>query len=432
MVAKQRKLMEKTFEQRISEALRQVERATSNLFKLDNILDEVCRNIQVQGFDYANISLISPEQNTIEGVHASGVAMKWTTLAKRYIEKDQALRDIQADIVQTLQTEIISGWDKRFDRWIYREYQHENFVRVFTPIVLVQDDNGRVIKNWFERCEWEKIVILEENKEGQHEIFQMRLPEDLQPQRSKTDIVVIGTVEAGYCSVERQIDYQQLVELLLYIARRSLDIWQAQLPRVLETIAETAKKLLNADAATLHFLYESAHEQEQGRYIYNVFSRGIGKQYLKACPPRNYGLGRQAISEKKYKFIPNLSQGHNKLEMAKLNPKAFAAGVKAMAAFPLLVDGKEGVLYVIFRRNYLLSTQKLRLVELFVTRWAVDAILHTTRFQQMRDEARQRDALHSVTQSLSRIPEDSNLLRRIAWNTLNVLGADVVTIYEYI
>ncbi|WP_298906309.1 GAF domain-containing protein [uncultured Nostoc sp.] len=260
----------------------------------------------------------------------------------------------------------------------------------------------------------------------------MRLPEDLQPQRSKTDIVVIGTVEAGYCSVERRIDYQQLVELLLYIARRSLDIWQAQLPRVLETIAETAKKLLNADAATLHFLYESDQEQEQGRYIYNVFSRGIGKQYLKACPPRNYGLGRQAISEKKYKFIPNLSQGHDRLEMAKLNPKAFAAGVKAMAAFPLLVDGKEGVLYVIFRGNYLLSAQKLRLVELFVTRWAVDAILHTTRFQQMRDEARQRDALHSVTQSLSRIPEDSNLLRRIAWNTLNVLGADVVTIYEYI
>lgn len=433
MVAKQRKSMEKAFEQRISEALHQVERATSKLFQLDNILDEVCRNIRVQGFDFANISLISPEQNTIEGVHASGVAMKWTTLAKHYLEKDQALRDIQADIVQTLQTEIISGWDKRFDRWLYREYQHENFVRVFTPIVLVQDDNGRVIKNWFERCEWEKIVPqAEENREGQHEIFQMRLPEDLQPEKGNTDVVVIGTVEAGYCSIERRIDYQQLVELLLYIARRSLDIWQAQLPRVLETIAERAKKLLNADAATLHFLYESDQEQEQGRYIYDVFSRGIGKQYLKACPPRNYGLGRQAISEKKYKFIPNLSQGHDRLEMAKLNPKAFAAGVKAMAAFPLLVDGKEGVLYVIFRRNYLFSAHKLRLVELFVRQWAVDAILHTTRFQQMRDEARQRDALHSVTQSLSRIPEDSNLLRRIAWNTLNVLGADVVTIYEYI
>jgi len=40
--------------------------------------------------------------------------------------------------------------------------------------------------------------------------------------------------------------------------------------------------------------------------------------------------------------------------------------------------------------------------------------------------------LHHVAQDLVRRPEDAELLRRIAWNTLNILAADVVTIYEYI
>lgn len=430
MVGARRKSQLKAFETSILEALDQVERATSKLFKLEDILEAVCQNILALGFDFANISLISLEKNIIEGVHGSGTGVVWANLGKHYLEPDPELRDIQADIVQTQQTEIISGWDKRFDRWIYQEYGHEKLVRVFTPIVLVQDYNGRVIKNWYERCKWQKInPQFEQSSERQHEVYKLRLPPDLQSEGRNPEVIVIGTVEAGYSSPERRIEEQILSRLLQYIARQSLDIWQAQLPRVLETIAEKAKQILDADAATLHFLYES--NLEQGRYIYEVFSDGIGKQFLKASPPRHNGLGRQAILEKKYKFIPDVSQGHEKLEMAKLNPQAFAAGIKAMAAFPLQVENKEGILYVLFRRTYILSSRKLRLVELFVRQWAVDAIWHTIRIQQMRDEARQLAALYSVTQSLGRIPED-NLLHRVAWNTLNVLGADVVNIYEYI
>ncbi|BAY10336.1 GAF domain-containing protein [Calothrix sp. NIES-2098] len=430
MVAARRKSQLKAFETSILEALDQVERATSKLFKLEDILEAVCQNILALGFDFANISLISLEKNIIEGVHGSGTGVVWANLAKHYLEPDPELRDIQADIVLTQQTEIISGWDKRFDRWIYQEYGHEKLVRVFIPIVLVQDYNGRVIKNWYEHCKWQKInPQFEESSERQHEVYKLRLPPDLQPEGRNPEVIVIGTVEAGYSSPERRIEEPILSRLLQYIARQSLDIWQAQLPRVLETIAEKAKQILDADAATLHFLYEP--NLEQGRYVYEVFSHGIGKQFLKACPPRHNGLGRQAILEKKYKFIPDVSQGHEKLEMAKLNPQAFSAGIKAMAAFPLQVENKEGILYVLFRRTYILSSRKLRLVELFVRQWAVDAIWHTIRIQQMRDEARQLAALYSVTQSLGRIPED-NLLHRVAWDTLNVLGADVVNIYEYI
>ena len=50
----------------------------------------------------------------------------------------------------------------------------------------------------------------------------------------------------------------------------------------------------------------------------------------------------------------------------------------------------------------------------------------------MRYKTRQLETLHSVVQSLVHQQEEKTLLRRIAWNALNILVADVVTIYEYI
>ncbi|OKH37248.1 hypothetical protein NIES2101_36640 [Calothrix sp. HK-06] len=344
-------------------ALEHVEKATSKLFKLENILEKVCRDIQALGFDFVSISLISPEHNTIESLYGTGIAKQLTGFAKHYLEEDPKLRDIQADIVKTCQTEIISGWDERFDRWIYEEYHHEQLVRIFTPIVLVEDKDGKIIEDWFEFCQWDKITPNdEESREGQNEVFQMRLTKNLQ---ELGEPVVIGTVETGYNSCQKVVEHNKLRELLQYIAKKSLDIWQAQLPRVLETIAEKVKEFLNADAATLHFLYELDR-----RYIYEVFSGGVGKQFLRACPPRNNGLGRQAIQDKKYKIIPDPSYNHNSLEIEKLNQQAFNAGIKAMAAFPLLIGAKEGVLYVLFRHEHKFNKRRLRFVESFVLRWA--------------------------------------------------------------
>jgi hypothetical protein len=50
----------------------------------------------------------------------------------------------------------------------------------------------------------------------------------------------------------------------------------------------------------------------------------------------------------------------------------------------------------------------------------------------MQDQARQLAILHAVTQSLAGTPKGEDLLRHVAWNTLNMLAADVVTIYEYL
>jgi signal transduction histidine kinase len=373
--------------------------------------------------------LIFPERNTIEAVHGSGIAAKWSSRAKHYLEKASSSRDIQADIVATQRTEVISGWDHRFDRWIYKEFNHDQVTRVFTPILLLQNEDGRLIETWSEQCEWKRInsEVSQNTDEGLHQSFEMSLS-DL-PGGGEPRVQIIGTIEAGYRTPEKDITPEEVNALISCVAQQALEIWKAQLPYVLEVIADQARQILGADSATLYFSYGS--DQEQSQYVYKVFSGEIGRRFLDACPPRETGLGRQAILENQCKFIPDPYAGQNSMTMAQHNPEAFNAGIRSMAAFPLKVDRKEGVLYAIFKQEHQFTEEEKRWGELFARR-AIDAVWHTQIFQRTQSWADQLATLHSVTQSLSRVAEDGDLMHHIAWNTLNILAADAITLYEYI
>ncbi|MBN1584228.1 MAG: response regulator [Anaerolineae bacterium] len=45
--------------------------------------------------------------------------------------------DIIADICRTGQTEIIAGWDSRFNEQIWKQFGHERFLRIFAPVQVV-------------------------------------------------------------------------------------------------------------------------------------------------------------------------------------------------------------------------------------------------------------------------------------------------------
>ena len=256
----------------------------------------------------------------------------------------------------------------------------------------------------------------------------MCLP-DLPPQAIK----VIGTVETGYenperlTKSERLIKFEQAVELAKIVARQALNIYKAGLPYVLETIAESAMQFLDAHATSLHFPYDF----NQKRHIYRVCAGLMTPSQLDTMPPRQEGLGQQAIRQKKTKFIPDPQQGHDQWELKSFNPKAWKMGAKAMAAFPLIVEDKEGILYVTFHKKHQFTEDELRWGEIFARR-AVDAIQQARNYRRMRDKTDQLAILHSVTRSLAQKAEREDLLRYIAWNTLNILAVDVVTIYEYI
>ncbi|MDZ7956511.1 MAG: hypothetical protein RMY34_01145 [Aulosira sp. DedQUE10] len=289
-----------TFIEEIFEAENEIEESISQLFRLEDVLERICKEIKSSlGFDFAGISLVSLERNTIEAVHGIGIAKEWSGRAKHYLEKDEDLRDIQADIVQTRRTKIISGWYKRFDRWIYEEFHHARLVRVYTPILLIQDENGNIIEDWFERYQWQNIFTKEES-EGWCRVFDgLALPDELK-------IIAIGTVEAGYEDRNQEIKDETVSRLAQLLSRKASDIWKAQLPWVLKIITEKARKIMRADSATLHFLYEPTNN----RYIYQVFSGKVGWHFLRDCAPRKDGMGREAIREGECKYIPDPSQGH--------------------------------------------------------------------------------------------------------------------------
>ncbi|MEH1923244.1 GAF domain-containing protein [Nostoc sp.] len=447
----------KAFEQQILQAENQIAKATTELFHLELILDRICHEIQDSlGFDFVNISLVMPASNTIEAVHGIGIGKNWVNRARHYLEDDPELRDIQADIVKECHTEIISGQNERFDSWIFETFDHHNLVRIFTPIILIRDESGKTLENWFEKYDWEENFVPNQvGIEKQHTIISMKSAPGYAPPK------VIGSVEAGYENCDTKITHQQAIALAKLVARRALDIRKARLRYVLETVAENARHILKADFTTLHFLWEP----QKNHYIYEVCAGCIDHLLLKDFPPRNpslNGLGWQAIIEGKPKFLPDLPKANENSQPSSFNPIALKEGSRTYAAFPLLLNGSNasiqeitaldrdggnhhqhktsqgqlepicvGVLYVHFQREHQFSQGELQWGELFASH-AVDAIWHAITYQQMHDKARQLATIHSVAQSLSRIPENADLLGHIAWNTLNVLAADVVTIYAYI
>lgn len=418
----------------------QMGEATTNLFNLGSVLRRVGKELRTsQDFHFVALQLTRRPERIVETVYGTGIAETWGDLAwKHYLEKRKSLRDIQADVAlnRPPRVEIIAGWDERFDRWIYDEYGHNKLTRIFVPMVVVRDESGRVVDDWLDRCEW-KVIPGKEVVGGYSLALEMSLPGV-----DDDDIEVIGTVEAGYIrpipdnvvEPERSTLLAERVERLVEPAKelcrltslRALEIWRARMPHLLQTVTQCAMRIVGADSASLHFPYDA----RQRRYVYEVSYGQIGRRFLKEYQPRSEGLGEQAVREGKTMFIPDLSLGHEVLALERLNPKVFEKGIKAIAAFPLVVNQSSGVLYVHFQRQHLFTQDEIDRVQMFVN-WAVDAIGHYVTYRQMRERARQLSSLHSVVHSLVSKPEEKNLLRHVAWNTLNTLGADVVTIYEY-
>ncbi|CAD5982952.1 Adaptive-response sensory-kinase SasA (plasmid) [Planktothrix agardhii] len=371
------------------------------------------------------------------------------------------MRDIQADICQTCFTEIIAGWDtnKRFDEWVYTYYNHKDYIRIFTPIILVQDQHGANDKKWFNVFSLKLIkneVIdswfeldqrhnLEDN--GQHSIVEIILPESY----VGYEIKVIGTLELGYEKASKPIEIEQVKNIIKYAGSWALDIRKTQLPCVLEKIAKIGMNVIKADGTSIHFIENAAERpyihkvsnngtikqqildipSDSIHYTYEVLSGLIGRDFLRSSPPRRTGLGQEAIIANKPMFVPDVSQGDDSNKLKSYNPNAFSIGIRAMAASPLIVDNQKGALYFHFTNNILFNKRVISLLNLFDNR-VENAIWHSITYEHQRDKANQLMALHSITQSLTQTQDEKDLLKYIASNSLNILAADTVSIYRYI
>jgi GAF domain-containing protein len=448
-----RDLSGKEVEQNVIRIENQIERATHSLFQQKAVLEKIIKECCEIGFGFASIQLVRPEEQIIEAV--TGAA--WAGKAGHFLEPVNNLRDIQADICQTCRTEVIAGWDDRFDEWVYKKYKHQDSIRIFTPLILVQDDKGCNDQKWFNNFDqkwithkvnesWFKGGEQNQPKEnGQHSVVEVLLPKSY----IGNEIKVIGTIEVGYWSFDSPlalIEKDKVIDLIVKAGEWALKIRETQLPCVLDEITKIAMREVKADGATLHFLEglppksnileigtdgsikKKYLEMKTGRipYTYEVFSELIGREFIRECPPCIGGEGQLAIAANQERILPSSSQS-----LKEYNQKEFDLGIREIVIFPLIVDQYKGCLYLHFKQENPFNKEAISWLRLFRNR-IEEAIRYGITYEHQRESYNQLIVLHSVAQSLTRDLDQEDLLHQIAWSTLNVLAADNVTIYRYI
>jgi hypothetical protein len=407
--------------------------ATSQILNRTKIFNKLCIEVERLGFHFASISLVSTEHNTIEAVYGTGIFKEIAGRAKHFLDDEQALRDIQADIVKTGLTEVIAGKDKRFDRSIYEEFNHEQLIRVFAPLIICRDRHGKLIDDWLLHGQWAKQKLHINHHKNHHQIFELILDPEFIHER-----IVIGTVEAGFHGRENLINDSMVFSLNRLLAFNAIPIWKTKLLSLLEEVSQEAVESLNADAASIHYLYN----KKRKNYVYQAYSSGKGYSLLKTCQPRDDGIGRKAIELGIYQLSPPIDNSPYSFEFH--NPSAFELGFKFIAAFPLkfALDGffsdqaeedgiprHEGVLYVGFQKHHEFTDIE-EIAEIFVRR-ASETIQQVLIYKHYQERNSQLTTLHSITKALADISDENALLTRITWDGMNILAADVVTLYEY-
>jgi signal transduction histidine kinase len=394
---------------------------------MDSMLESICLSIQQDlGFDFVAIQLVRDEEQIIETVSGTGSAADWTGRVKHYVIAEPIYRDIQVDVLLQRQIEVISGWDSRFDRWVFETYGHGNVVRAFAPILIARGPDGQPIHSWESRSVWE-VVSEQTSDEGCTTTLRMGESDD--PLVASASIEAIGTIEAGYQDRSARIPLDLAIRLAESAAQAAMAIRRATLHAVLEKALGCAMEIAKADSGGVNYLYDPG----RGRYVYQC-ALGRHWQELKSMHPREDRLGRM-VTEKRVPIVVSATSGLG----SELGVPGSTDGyldalrgieVQTVAAFPLMVNGAEGVLYLHLAAAHAFTHEEFGAIDLFLA-IAADAIRGALTFTQMRDQMRQLSSLHKVFHSLVSIEHQEMLLKAIASNTLNILAADVVTIHEY-
>jgi GAF domain-containing protein len=118
--------------------LESIGQATSQELELKPLVRLILESIQnTLGFEFASVSLVDEERKVIQAMDAiwtvqSNYGEVWSQLSHYPLDH----HDIQADIVRTGKTEIISAWDERFNRDIWEKFGHEKLLRIFLPLKI--------------------------------------------------------------------------------------------------------------------------------------------------------------------------------------------------------------------------------------------------------------------------------------------------------
>jgi GAF domain-containing protein len=355
---------------RLLTSLSRISGAPASSLALDLTLDSILQELtETLGFEFATVSLVDEYRRTIEMVRGKNVPAGWIKRSRYSLDQT----DILTDVVSTGKTEVIQGWDNRFNREIYDRFGHEHFTRIFAPLRA----NGKIV----------------------------------------------GTIEAG-CRSEKRADIisPEKIQAVEQLGRgRGQEIARTRPFVLLEMIADQAIKIIGADSASIHVYYF-------GELLLEASAGRADKDFLRKFPPRKEGIGRKAMRTGEYRVIDDPEV------LAAANEKLYDKGVRAIAAFPLDAGAcVRGVLYVHFWREHEFSQAELELEEAFAQQMV--SAIQTNLLLKSMSEATERawtlSGFQNVIHSLASTLDLTQVLDDIAQNLLVMLDADNVTLYQF-
>jgi hypothetical protein len=176
--------------------IEEAERAAEQLFEIETTARQLCEVIQKKfGFDFLALQAVDQAERSISTIYGTDVAGELIGLAKHPLDRLPSECDIQADIATAdpPRIETITDWDDRFDKWIFERYGHRNMSRVWTPIMVLKDNNEEAITGWFNPSAWETVS----NGNGRRYTINFKRS-DVESRYGECSIDIIGTIEAGY------------------------------------------------------------------------------------------------------------------------------------------------------------------------------------------------------------------------------------------
>lgn len=127
---------------RETETLRQLIEALAGALRVSDVISAFFKACtEMLGFDYVIFSLVDKAELRVKAVAGLNVTDEHLHRANYSLDSD----DIMADIVRSGKTEVITGWDPRFNPENFEaERLAEWGVRIFTPIILRRENIGLV------------------------------------------------------------------------------------------------------------------------------------------------------------------------------------------------------------------------------------------------------------------------------------------------
>ncbi|MBC7225973.1 MAG: GAF domain-containing protein [Thermoflexales bacterium] len=221
-------------------------RTLSSTLEEDQVIRAILERIyRLLGCEFAIVSLVDESAGTIGFNH--GI---WEGELDRYPEWLDKTRypldhpDIVADVYRTGRTEVIVGWDDRFNREIWEKYGHERYLRVFTPLRFQERNIGVVEVSW-DRSRKDRVTEEE-----------LRLLSTLMDQAA----IAIQNARLYSEAQERAMEQEGLARIA------ALAVSTLELEPLLESVLREAVPLLEAESAVL-FMYDEDARALQARLV---------------------------------------------------------------------------------------------------------------------------------------------------------------------